>query len=135
MRLPVCVPAHKTTSEKGFVLKYRIRSPCIVNHLSQAKQNLFDRVASLKKCIKSLERLSAFLKGRQIKPLLKKGPTLKGNICCPWLPVLVFSFNISYSVNYQLQSTFVISTSLISNNRLSRSENLVRGLTWKSNNR
>ena len=32
-----------------------------------------------------------------------------------------------------IQSTLVISTSLISNNRLSRSENLVPVLTWKSN--
>ena len=34
-----------------------------------------------------------------------------------------------------IQLTLVISTSLISNNRLSRSENLVPVLTWKSNNR
>ena len=36
---------------------------------------------------------------------------------------------------FLIQSTLVISTSLISNNRLSRSENLVPVLTWKSNNR
>ena len=36
---------------------------------------------------------------------------------------------------YKLQLTLVISTSLISNNRLSRTENLVPALTWKSNNR
>ena len=35
----------------------------------------------------------------------------------------------------KIQSTLVISTSLISNNRLSRSEILVPFLTWKSNNR
>ena len=34
-----------------------------------------------------------------------------------------------------VQSTLIISTSLISNNRLSQSENLVPVLTWKSNNR
>ena len=34
-----------------------------------------------------------------------------------------------------LQLTLVISTSLISNNRLSRSENLVPAWTWRSNNR
>ena len=34
-----------------------------------------------------------------------------------------------------IQSTLVISTSLISNNRLSRSEILVPVLTWKSKNR
>ena len=34
-----------------------------------------------------------------------------------------------------IQLTLVISTSLISNNRLSRSENLIPALTWKSNNR
>ena len=34
-----------------------------------------------------------------------------------------------------LQLTLVILTSLISNNRLSRSENLVPVLTWKSNNK
>ena len=34
-----------------------------------------------------------------------------------------------------IQSTLVISTSVISNNRLSRGENLVPALTWKSNNR
>ena len=34
-----------------------------------------------------------------------------------------------------LQSTLVISTSLISNNRLSRSENLIPVLTWKYNSR
>ena len=33
-----------------------------------------------------------------------------------------------------MQSTLVISTTLISNNRLSRSENLVPVLTWKSKN-
>ena len=33
-----------------------------------------------------------------------------------------------------LQSALVISTLLISNNRLSRSENLIPVLTWKSNN-
>ena len=35
----------------------------------------------------------------------------------------------------QVQSTLVISTSLISNNRLSGSEILVPVLTWKSMNR
>ena len=35
----------------------------------------------------------------------------------------------------QVQLTLVISTSLISNNRLSRSENLVPAYTWKPNNR
>ena len=34
-----------------------------------------------------------------------------------------------------IQSTLVISTSVILNNRLSRGENLVPALTWKSNNR
>ena len=34
-----------------------------------------------------------------------------------------------------IQLTLVISTSLISNNRLSRSENLVPAYTWKPNNR
>ena len=32
-----------------------------------------------------------------------------------------------------LQSTFVISTSFIPNNRLTRNENLIPVLTWKSN--
>ena len=35
----------------------------------------------------------------------------------------------------KLQSTLVISTLLTSNNRLSRSENLIPILTWKSNDR
>ena len=39
-----------------------------------------------------------------------------------------------YLVDFLLQSTLIVSTSLISNNRLSRSENLVLILTWKSNN-
>ena len=38
-------------------------------------------------------------------------------------------------VNYVIQSTLVISNPLISNNRLSRSENLVPGLTQRSTNR
>ena len=37
--------------------------------------------------------------------------------------------------NIKIQWTLVIWNSLISNNRLSRSENLVPVLTWKSNNR
>ena len=41
---------------------------------------------------------------------------------------------ILYSTEF-IQSTLVISTSLILNNRLSRSEILVPLLTWKSNNR
>ena len=42
-----------------------------------------------------------------------------------------------YSVlnGLKLQSTLVISNSVISNNRLSQGENLVPVLTWKSNNR
>ena len=36
---------------------------------------------------------------------------------------------------FEIQQTLVISTWLISNNRSSRSENLVPVLTWKSNNR
>ena len=41
----------------------------------------------------------------------------------------------SHKYSFVVQSTLVISTSLISNNRLSRSENLVHVLTWISNNR
>ena len=41
----------------------------------------------------------------------------------------------SYLYSLYIQSTLFISTSLISNNHLSRSENLVPVLTWKSNNR
>ena len=43
--------------------------------------------------------------------------------------------NTMFSLEEKVQSTLVISTSLISNNRLSRSENLVPVLTLKSNNR
>ena len=46
------------------------------------------------------------------------------------------STNHNYSrLHFEIQSTLVISASLISNNRLSRSVNLVPVLTWKSNNR
>ena len=46
------------------------------------------------------------------------------------------TFSISYLCEgHQIQLTLVISTSLISNNRLSRSENLVPAYTWKPNNR
>ena len=38
------------------------------------------------------------------------------------------------SEKIEIQSTFVISISAMSNNRLSLGENLVRALTWKSYN-
>ena len=38
------------------------------------------------------------------------------------------------SEKIEIQPTFVISTSAMSNSRLSRGENLVRALTWKSYN-
>ena len=41
----------------------------------------------------------------------------------------------SHKYSFVVQSILVISTSLISNNRISRSENLVPVLTWISNNR
>ena len=45
------------------------------------------------------------------------------------------AFTYSHNIFLILQSTLVISTSLISNNRLSRSENLVPVLTQRSTNR
>ena len=70
-------------------------------------------------------------------------------VCCFALIVVDFCFSfIRYFIRcyaflvlfllrsyLDVQSTLVISTSLISNNRLSRCENLVPVLTWKSNNR
>ena len=54
----------------------------------------------------------------------------------------VFAFRLTMrlpsfvcTLKFHIQSTLVISTSLISNNRLCRSENLVPVWTWKSNNR
>ena len=50
---------------------------------------------------------------------------------------LIINFHLEtvFGMQYELQSALVISTSLISNNRLSRSEILVPVLTWKSKNR
>ena len=52
------------------------------------------------------------------------------------IPVPAANTASSYHAQFvHIQSTLVISTSLISNNRLSRSENQVPILTWKSTNR
>ena len=45
------------------------------------------------------------------------------------------TYNICFRREIKIQSTLVISTSLISNTRLSRSENLVPVLTQRSTNR
>ena len=49
--------------------------------------------------------------------------------------VVKFSVYLNRRVFIMIPSTLVISTLLISNNRLSRNENLVLVFTWKSNNR
>ena len=51
------------------------------------------------------------------------------------LASLVQKLNWTRQVFLKLQSTLVISASLISNNRLSRSQNLVPVLTWVDNSR
>ena len=61
---------------------------------------------------------------------------INNNICA----IQCRAFNAAYSnivqhTTQQLQSTLIISNSLISNNRLSRSENLVPVLTQRSTNR
>ena len=47
---------------------------------------------------------------------------------------LLLSGRSTFPLQFNVQSTIVISTSLISNNHLCRSENLILVLTWKSRN-
>ena len=65
-------------------------------------------------------------------PCMLQASYLEGG---PMKWMLSLYLHINQKSDYDIQLTLVISTSLISNNGLSRSENLVPALTWKSNNR
>ena len=83
--------------------------------LSRRRKKYLDRVTSPERVFITL------------KCAIKKK---KRNIMRKWI-----SWHMHSRSLIRIQSTLVISTSLISNNRLSRSENLVPVLTWKSNKR